>query len=130
MPRKKTVIVVGAGASVEAGFPTSTKLKEQIAALLDIKFGRGGTKKISGDDLITEALRRTQQKSGSGDINPYLHAGWEIRDGLPQAVSIDSFIDARQGNKLIELCGKLAIVRAILEAEKRSRLYVDPHSVF
>ena len=126
MPSKKTVIVVGAGASVEACLPTSAKLKERIAQLLDIRFGRFGTEKISGDDLITEALRKIQQDSKAPDINQYLHAGWDIRDGLWQAPSIDSFIEARQGDKKIELCGKLAIVRAILEAEKKSPLYIDP----
>lgn len=43
---------------------------------------------------------------------------------MPQAISIDSFID-HQGDAKIELCGKLAIVRSILEAEKNSLLFID-----
>ena len=52
-------------------------------------------------------------------------AGWRIRDAMPQAISIDNFIDTHGENKLIELCGKLAIVRTILEAEAKSTLIVD-----
>jgi hypothetical protein len=61
----------------------------------------------------------------SGDINPYLHEARHIRDALPQAISIDNFIDAHRDNDKISLCGKLAIVRSILDAEKRSLLYFE-----
>jgi len=44
---------------------------------------------------------------------------------MPQAISIDNFIDAHGGNEKIEFCGKLAIARAILQAERKSLLYVD-----
>jgi len=45
---------------------------------------------------------------------------------MPQAISIDNFIDCHAGDGQLELCGKLAISRAILDAEKDSSLYVDP----
>ena len=57
---KKTVIVVGAGASTEAGFPSSTELKRQIAALLDIRFG-DFDHPINGDLEIIRALDKIQQ---------------------------------------------------------------------
>ena len=117
MQQKKTVIVVGAGASHEAGLPTSAELKTSIARYLDIKFQV--TQQISGDPTVAAALRT------HGDINQYLYACWKIRDALPQAMSIDHFIHSHQGNKKIEFCGKLAIVRSIMEAEKRSRLYIN-----
>jgi len=44
---------------------------------------------------------------------------------MPQAISIDNFIDNHQGDEKIELCGKLAIVKSILDAEKSSNIYVD-----
>ena len=40
-------------------------------------------------------------------------------------MSIDNFIDAHKGNKEVELCGKLAIVRSILQAEKSSKLSLN-----
>lgn len=44
---------------------------------------------------------------------------------MPQALSIDNFIDAHGGDGRIEICGKLAIVRSILAAEKASPLYIN-----
>ena len=114
----KTVIVVGAGASQEAGLPTSADLKTSIARYLDIKFRT--MEQISGDNIIAASLNNCFR-----DINPHLHACWKIRDALPQAMSIDHFLDSHRGNDRIELCGKLAIVRSILEAEKKSRLYIN-----
>lgn len=124
----KTLFVVGAGASKEAGLPTGNELKASIASKIDIQF-ESGYKLIHGEPEIVDALREhvKDANGGQGDINPYLHAGWHIRDAMPQANSIDNFIDAHQGNELIETCGKLAIVRSILEAEKRSKLSFDPH---
>jgi hypothetical protein len=124
---KMTFVVVGAGASNEARLPTGYELKAHIARLLDIRSERHG--KISGDDLVCDALRvaaKSEQPSSS-DINPYLHEAWHIRDAVPQAISIDNFLDAHQGNTRLERCGKLAIVRAILEGERGSLLYIDPH---
>lgn len=43
---------------------------------------------------------------------------------MPQSISIDNFIDSHKGDKEIELCGKLAIVRAVLEAEAKSDAFV------
>jgi hypothetical protein len=42
--------------------------------------------------------------------------------------SIDNYIDSHRGNDEIELCAKLAIVRSILSAEKKSKLFLDPQS--
>lgn len=119
-------MVVGAGASAEFGLPTGGQLKEKIANLLGIKFEHYD--QISGDRLICAALRWhvSQTKPPSRDINPYLHAAWRICDAMPQARSIDQFIDTHQGDRKLELCGKLAIVRSILEAERNSALFVDP----
>ena len=119
MHPKKTVIVVGAGASQEAGLPTSAELKRSIAKDLDIRFKR--FEQISGDRTIAASLQHCFR-----DINPHLSACWKIRDALPQAISIDNFIESHRRDEKVEFCGKLAIVRSILEAEKRSFLYVDP----
>ncbi|HKU18343.1 MAG TPA: hypothetical protein VJP80_03640 [Candidatus Saccharimonadales bacterium] len=128
MIERKTVLIIGAGASSECGLPVGAQLKGHIAQLLDIRFEHGFNQ-ISGDNTICEALRvAVQQQNPSGrDINPCLYACWRIRDAMPQATSIDNFIDVHQGNNRIELCGKLAIVRSILEAEKGSHLYFDPY---
>lgn len=109
MKNKKLTLIVGAGASKEFGLPVGSELKQKIASLLDIRFDYN-----------------QQEGGGYIDINPHLHAAWRIRDAMPQAISIDNFIDNHQGDEKIELCGKLAIVKSILDAEKRSKIYVDP----
>jgi hypothetical protein len=125
MYEPKTLFVVGAGASQEAGLPTGNELTATIAEKVDIKF-RNYNEQYSGELEIAAALRfQARNVDGTrGDINPYLNACWHIRDAMPQAISIDSFID-HQGDDKIEFCGKLAIVRSILEAEKNSLLFVD-----
>ncbi len=124
MFNKNTIIVVGAGASKEANLPTGHELKQKIASVLDIRFD-GMSRKISGDPVVYEALRETIRRDNpnDGNINSYLEAAWIIRDAMPQAISIDQYIDAHQGNDKLKLCGKLAIVRAILDAERHSLLF-------
>ena len=43
---------------------------------------------------------------------------------MPQAVSIDNYLDAHAYDRLTVTAGKLAIAQSILEAEKRSSLYI------
>ncbi len=125
MKSKKLTLIVGAGASKEFGLPVGSELKQKISSLLDIRFDYNQQK--SGDYQIRNALESAvRQPDGRRDINPHLHAAWRIRDAMPQAISIDNFIDNHQGDEKIELCGKLAIVKSILDAEKSSKIYVDP----
>jgi hypothetical protein len=124
----RTLFVVGAGASYEAGLPTGNDLKQTIAKKIDIRFDDFGASRLkSGDPQITEAFWDKCREDGdkSLDINPYLRAAWQIRDALPQAISIDNYIDNHQGNEKIELCGKLWIVQSIIMAERDSKMYFD-----
>ena len=124
MSPKKTVIVVGAGASQEAGLPTGDKLKQEIDQLL--KFNRlmgGSMRDATGDHIIRKAL------SFSQDSGRYFEACKTIRAALPLVTSIDSFIHDRQGETEIEFCGKLAIISSILAAERRSVLYTPDTTV-
>ncbi|NTV47777.1 MAG: hypothetical protein HGB11_14950, partial [Chlorobiales bacterium] len=117
----KTVFIIGAGASAEAGLPTGKELRDKIAGLLDMD-------QPTGDDIILNAISVFYnlgfiiQKSHE-EINKHLIAARHIRDAMPQALSIDNFIDNHRGNKEIEFCGKLSIVRSILQAEQGSTLY-------
>ncbi len=126
MFNSKTLFIFGAGASKEAGLPTGNELTATIANMLDIKFDFDLTQ-FSGDHVIAQALHHHVQGADGrgGDFDSYQQAAWLIRDAMPQASSIDSFIDAHQGNEKVKLCGKLAIVRSILEAELNSHLFFD-----
>jgi hypothetical protein len=124
MFNSNTVIVIGAGSSCEVGLPSGYDLKKQIAALLDIKFP-DGYRQSSGDPLICEALKKraAADDPNRADINPYLHKCWQISQVIPAAaLSIDNYLDAHAGDESLELCGKLGIAKAILEAERGSKL--------
>lgn len=129
LQQKSLVLVLGAGASSEVKLPIGADLKHQIAERLDIRFGRGN-QQDSGDDILTRAFRLLVAADGGNDINPLLRVSWLIRDAMPQAPSIDNFIDSHRNNKQIALCGKLAIARCILEAEARSMLMVDRGNIY
>ena len=119
---RKTVFVIGAGASSEVNLPTGRQLKEKIAQLLDIRFD---IHQISGDRTIMDALREFTKNANhqTDELNSYLYEAWHIGDALQLALSIDNFIDQHRDNEKIALCGKLAIVKSILEAEGHSLLY-------
>jgi len=125
MFKSKTVFVLGAGASKEANLPIGTELKEQIAEALDIRFDFSSSEPRSGNRSIVTALRYFVKDTPKQDINPFLHQAWRIRDAMPQAISIDNFIDAHAGNTELELCGKLAITICILAAERQSQLFFN-----
>lgn len=120
----KTVYVVGAGASYEANLPTGNELKDRIADLLDIRFELNTQK--SGDYEIKQALSQyTSEDKSLKTLNSYLHECEHISENMPLAISIDNFIDSERGNEKLALCGKLAIVKSILKAERNSTLYFD-----
>jgi len=76
---------------------------------------------------VLEAFNKIERKNKSDRINiePYLKASRQIVNAMPQAPSIDNFINSHRDNKLIAQCGKIAISASILEAEKHSFLYFD-----
>jgi hypothetical protein len=121
---KRTVLVVGAGASAEAGLPIGSALTSRIAKLLDIDWPRHGGGDIEGDALMIRALQ-SHAEAQHTDFNHLIHCANRVRDGMLQAPSIDSFLDQHKADTNIALCGKLAIVRAILEAEQQSSMYVE-----
>lgn len=130
MEAKRTVFVVGAGASAEANLPTGDRLKDEIAAVLDIRFDTFG-RQFQGDESVLDALKLEHKDLSSPtakgkDLVAYVQAAAMIAKNMPLVPSIDHFLDIHRDNKKIALCGKLAIVRCILGAEKNSPLFVDP----
>lgn len=80
-----------------------------------------------GDELLAEAYRVlvADEKDRKGQFGEYVRMGWRIRDAMPQAISIDNFIDCLANEPKIAVCGKLAIARTILSAESKSTLAVN-----
>lgn len=128
---KSLVLVVGAGASKEVNLPVGSELRSRIADALDIRYEDGYSRR-GGDGTIDDAFREIarEQDSRRQDINPFLHSSWRIRDAMPQAISIDNFIDSHRGDERIAVCGKLAIARCILAAEAESTLYVNRREAY
>jgi hypothetical protein len=128
---KSLVLVVGAGASKEVGLPTGAELKKRIAEVLNLR--REVFQQISGDSCIAEALhlytRLADSRRPKQDMNSLLKAAKSIRDAMPQAISIDNFIDSHRTETNIAFCGKLAIARCILTAEQESKLFVPPPNI-
>jgi hypothetical protein len=121
---RKTLFVIGAGASFELGLPLGNDLKKSIARLVDIRFPDGWTQD-TGDHQIAEILKAKAGAEGKRDWNYLLHKCWLIRDALPGSLSIDNLLDAHRGDPDIAFIGKLAIAKAILSAERKSKLFSD-----
>jgi len=124
---RRTLFVVGAGASFELGLPLGDGLKKSIAGLLDIKFPDGWTQQ-TGDFQIAELLKEKARSEGRQDWNYLLSKCWLIRDALPGSLSIDNLLDAHRADPDIAFIGKLAIAKAIVTAERSSTLFTDHRS--
>lgn len=117
----KTVLVLGAGSSCEVSLPSGDKLKGEISQLL--RYSIDDFRRVAGLDAEIHRAYNTLSREGAyQSINPYLQASRKIIGGLPLVFSIDNFLDIRRGDKDVEICGKLAIARAILSAEAASKM--------
>ncbi|MHB1332635.1 MAG: hypothetical protein ACYCY1_08570 [Sulfuriferula sp.] len=128
---KSLVLVIGAGASKEVNLPVGNELRMAIASSLGFRVEKNYNA-VGGDPKIIEVFSQLAQQTGdqSGDINPYLRAAALIRDAMPQAPSIDNFIDSHRSDIRVAQCGKLAIVSCILKAERTSSLRVDRKNIY
>lgn len=116
---RKNIIIVGAGASKEFGLPTGVELKDKITTLLNISFDDFGSRQLSGDRAIVQAIRDMGE-----NVNAYLAEGLKICSNMAFAPSIDNFLDTHKENKAMVTIGKLAISRAIISEENKSYLNV------
>lgn len=124
MLQKKSVIIVGAGASKEYGLLSGVELKDRIKDFLNYDFKLGGFGELkSGNQEILEAIRNLAKVDNTLGAK-YFHSALRISRAMSQATSIDSYIET-QNDELIEQCGKLAIVQAILDSERQSKLCIN-----
>lgn len=125
MLKRDTTFIIGAGASYNIGFPLGDNLRDQIIDLLRVDDTHNRVN--FRDETIGRIVQdRAGREGGTGDwptrAAAYRRAAATIRDGLPFARSIDSFLDGLRGQPEIEFLGKLAIATAILRAESSSPL--------
>lgn len=119
MLEKQTTFIVGAGACADILLPTGPELRKKVSEILRFQhdFGR----LVSGDHVVERAIR----KRAGDDLNEYFGAASYIAEEVLLARSIDDFIDANRHDAAINFCGKLAIARCILKAERSSKLFVN-----
>lgn len=128
----RTLFIIGAGASCEYGLPDGGVLKSNIRNLLDFRSQSGRLE--HGDPDIHEALRVLSAFRGENRLDPvelkrHVDEARELAAGLRHAASIDRYLDtleAHEGRPEMARVGKLAIVKAILAAERTSTLWVKP----
>src|SRR5712692_6802353 len=121
-----TVFVVGAGASEEAGLPIGKELVDDIVNRLGYAVIHGSVSESGDRDILDVLQQYAQDRAG---INSFLEAARRVCDGAVYSNSIDSFIDVHRDDANIQVCGKLAIAKSILEAESKSKLYIDRRGV-
>src|SRR5262245_33063343 len=126
MFRRRTLFVVGAGASCEARLPIGTQLANTIAKKLTPKEDTvsGGVTNFDDRELYRPLLRH------SAGINDFVKAAYLINRGVRLSSSIDDFLNIHRKNAQVLKLGKAAIVRSILEAERSSILHIDPSNTY
>ncbi|NOU07881.1 MAG: hypothetical protein HOO99_17035 [Hyphomicrobiaceae bacterium] len=138
MFKPNTVFIVGAGASVDFGFPVGRALKTEISnlfhrsknssigrSLIDVEFSKFLEEYCA---IVAPHLKIRNLFSLNSEI---LEACQRIRSGLPFAPSIDNFIKNRNDDLLIVACAKAAIAWKIFSYERvaaaRLAAGIDPH---
>jgi hypothetical protein len=100
--KKKTVFVIGAGASYEYGLPVGEDLALNISEKLDVKFDDWGDKITTGDARLFHNVAHNQ------NYLEYQKTAWLIRDGIILANSIDDFLHIHRGNAHVVRYGTAA----------------------
>jgi len=111
MFKRKTLFVLGAGASYEVGLPVGVTLARTISHMLDVD----PSSPVGG--LLGQLYNQRRLSS-----NDYHRAAMQISKGVRFTNSIDDYLDRHSNDENIQLVGKLAIVKSILDAEANSLL--------
>jgi hypothetical protein len=101
MFKRRTLFILGAGASAEVGLPVGTKLAKAIANLLNVPT------RLERDSPGERLLAQVYEKypiSNNGDHR----AAQAISHGVELTNSIDDYLDRHAGNELILRVGKAA----------------------
>lgn len=121
MFKNNTLLIVGAGASKEAGMPTGAELSKIIAENLNYYFEFDEIKR--GDYQLHEKIR---VEAKGEEYRALMLACRKISDGIFLSGSIDNFIDMHADDPAVSKVGKLAIAHFILKYEAKSKLVPDP----
>lgn len=118
MFEKKTVFVVGAGASKEFGMPTGDELRKNITSLISREAARSNAPDASEFRAVLMSTIGTGWESLQAP-------GIELASALPTFVSIDEALHYFSGNEAIVRIGKLAIAYILLKYERESKIKIS-----
>lgn len=127
MFRNKTVLIVGAGASFEVGFPVGTDLRNRIADYMLLKSNSWGETEAQylpffESILQIPSLGKSRQRIGA--------AFNKIAGGIRFTGSVDTFLEIHASDLDVQACAKAAICTIIADRERGSPLYVDPGNLY
>lgn len=111
----RTVFVVGAGASVELGFPSGMKLKNQICKLLSSVVTENNPE---FNYTLQEGVKPATFQEASMRCD-------HIATFLPLTGSIDNYLYTHRKDAITQRVAKMAISKLILDAEEKSPLRTD-----
>lgn len=121
---RKTILVLGAGASKEFGLPLGVDLIGIVKDKVDFRWEYGSKRVGTGDDYILQALTESAKDRGV-DRNVYTRACGKLRGGIEFSLSIDNYLHSHSNDSELIIIGKIAIAKSILDAERRSKIYFD-----
>jgi hypothetical protein len=125
MFKRPTLFIIGAGASAEVRIPPGKELARIIAEKMDIRYERMDKFVGQGDENLFQHITYHHRQYYA----QFHNAAWLIRDGIGFAQSIDDFLDQHRTNEFVNLYGKAAIVKTVLEAEAASNIYLPPDAI-
>lgn len=123
MLRCNTVFVLGAGFSSELDLPLGSKLTQEIAQILNIKYDIN--RQVTGAFAAAEAMKIYAHQIADPrlDFNIVRRACVQMSAAMFQAASIDTFINSHNENEIMKFAAKVAIAIAIANAERQSILF-------
>jgi hypothetical protein len=137
MFKPNTVFVIGAAASFgitkdggfHSDFPLGSGLKTKVARALTVEVQKPSMSSNWEPARQSSTLYRAIYKSLHVDqstrnstlYTSIIDAGRSIMNGVTFSPSIDNFLHSRRDNPLISACIKAAIVKIILDCEKKCR---------
>lgn len=122
MFKRRTVFVIGAGASRELGLPVGDGLMSRIVDILEEDRSLHG---LSNQRIVRALVARAQAESGhawSESMEALKTSARKIREALPYSRSIDTYLESQADDERTVFVGKLLIAYSILEAEEASAL--------
>jgi hypothetical protein len=131
MITKKTVFVVGAGASFEALMPTGIGLAQAIRTSLKNAYDdTPQARYMAYRPSDNTAARMYEHHCDYGDKKNFERAAQKLWGGLPTTDSIDEFLFNHRYDTELLILGKCLIASEIAKAEASSLVYQEPGATF